>query len=197
MINIPAVIHEYNGHQREVSLASYLQLERTIYLSGEIEPVMAGLIIQQLIVLDNTPDNEKDIWLYINSPGGHVVQGEAIIDVMNSMKAKVNTVVVGTAASMGAMILMAGTGTRYAMPSAKVMIHQPLGGFRGQATDIAIQAEQMQKCKARLHKIAAACTGKPLEIVGADMERDFNMTAQEAHEYGIVDEVLVPRNSRF
>lgn len=196
-INTPSVIYENNGIKREVSLPSVLHSERTIFMCTDFNEHSANVIIQQLLVLANTGDNcDEDINLYINSPGGVVTQGLAIIDTMNSIKPKVNTYVVGIAASMGAVLLAAGTGKRYAMPNAEIMIHQPLGGASGQATDIINAAEHIKKTKRDLTQKLADYSTKSYEELEPIMERDHYLTATEALEYGLIDEVIPTPNDR-
>ena len=159
-------------------------------LSGEVTDESANLIVAQLLFLESE-DPDKDIFLYINSPGGSVTAGMAIYDTMNYIKADVSTICVGMAASMGAFLLSSGAkGKRYALPNAEVMIHQPLGGFQGQATDIGIHANRMLKIKDRLNKILSENTNQPLEKLSADVERDYFLDGEEAVEYGIVDKVI-------
>ena len=167
--------------------------DRIIFLTGVIDDAVADLVVAQLIYLEGK-DSSKDISLYINSPGGVVSAGFAIYDTMNYIKCDVSTICLGQAASMGAFLLSSGTkGKRFALPSAKVMIHQPLGGAQGQASDIAIQAEEILRTKKRLNEILAANTGQPLSKIEVDMDRDFYMTAEEAEKYGIVDKIFYSR----
>lgn len=164
-------------------------------LSGPIDDNVANSVIAQLLFLD-AQDSEKDIYLYINSPGGSVSAGLAIYDTMNFVKADVQTIVLGMAASMGAFLLTAGTkGKRFALPNSEIMIHQPLGGAQGQATEIEIAARHILKTKERLNAILAERTGQPLEVIQKDTDRDNYMTADEAKEYGLIDEVMVNSSS--
>ena len=164
--------------------------DRIIFLSGEINNEMADVAVAQLLFLE-AEDPDKDIMLYINSPGGLVTAGMAIYDTMNYIKAPVSTIVIGMAASMAAVLLAAGTkGKRVALPNAEIMIHQPLGGAQGQATDIAIQAEQILKSKKKINRILADCTGKSEEQIAADVERDHYLSADEALEYGLIDNIF-------
>jgi len=190
---VPMVIDQTGSGERSYDIYSRLLEDRVVFLNGEVNSQSANLIIAQLIFLE-AKDSSKDIHLYINSPGGSVSDGLAIFDTMNYIKCDVSTICVGMAASMGAFLLAAGTkGKRYALPNSEVMIHQPLGGARGQATDIAIQAEHILKLKKKLAKILAENSGQSLDKVTADCERDFYMTAKEAMEYGIVDKVFTKR----
>lgn len=188
---IPTVIEKSQFGERAYDIYSRLLRERIIFLGGHIDDNMANIIIAQLLFLESE-DPKKEISLYINSGGGSVTSGLAIIDTMNHVRNTVSTVCVGMAASMAAHILASGEkGKRYALPNAEVMIHQPLGGAEGQATDIAISAKRILKIKDSLAKMFAKNTGKPLSQVEKDMERDFFMDASEAKKYGIVDEVMV------
>ena len=190
---VPMVIDQTGNGERSYDIYSRLLEDRVVFLNGEVNSQSANVVIAQLIFLE-AKDPTKDISLYINSPGGSVSDGFAIFDTMNYIKCDVSTICVGTAASMGAFLLAAGAkGKRFALPNSEIMIHQPLGGARGQATDIAIQAEHILKLKKRLTKILAENTGQPFEKVSADCERDFFMTAKEANEYGIVDKVFSKR----
>ena len=167
--------------------------DRIIFLSGEIRDDDADLIVAQMLFLE-ADDPDKDISLYINSPGGSVTAGMAIYDTMQYLKCEVSTICVGMAASMGAFLLAAGAkGKRRALPNAEIMIHQPLGGARGQATDVAIQAEQLLKIKDKLNKILSERTGQDVEKIKLDTERDNYMSAEEAKNYGIIDEIVPPR----
>ena len=190
---IPMVVEQTNRGERSYDIYSRLLNDRIIFLGGEIEDEMANLVVAQLLYLE-AQDPDKDIMLYINSPGGSVTAGMAIFDTMRYIRCDVSTIVVGLAASMGAFLLAAGTkGKRKATANAEVMIHQPSGGARGQATDIAIQAENILRTKARMNELLAEMTGQSLERIGQDVERDFYMTAQQAKDYGLVDEVYVHR----
>lgn len=190
---VPTVIENSDKGERAYDIYSRLLKDRIIFVTGEIHTHMADLIVAQLLFLE-AEDNKKDIFMYINSPGGQVTAGLAIYDTMNLIANDVNTICVGMAASMGAFLLSSGTkGKRYALPSSEVMIHQPLGGARGQATDIAIQADNILKCKRFLNQKLANHTGKDVETVTRDTERDNFMTAEEAKEYGLVDHVMEKR----
>lgn len=187
---IPTVIEKTNMGERAYDIYSRLLKDRIIFLGGPIDDTVANLVIAQLLFLANE-DPKKDISLYINSPGGSVTAGLAILDTMNFIKPDVSTICVGTAASMGAHLLAAGTkGKRFALPNAEVMIHQPHGGFEGQVTDIEITAKQVIKLKARLNEIFAKNTGQKLSQIQADMERDFYMDSAEAKKYGIIDAII-------
>ena len=190
---IPMVVEQTGRGERSYDIYSRLLEDRIIFLTGEIDDTVADLVVAQLIFLEGK-DSSKDISLYINSPGGVVSAGLAIYDTMNYIKCDVSTICLGQAASMGAFLLSSGTkGKRYALPSAKVMIHQPLGGAQGQASDIAIQAEEILRTKKRLNEILAANTGQPLSKIEVDTDRDFYMTAEEAEKYGIVDKIFYSR----
>ena len=187
---IPYVIEQTKNGERSYDIYSRLLKDRIIFLSGEINNEMADVAVAQLLFLE-AEDPDKDIQLYINSPGGLVTAGMAIYDTMNYIKAPVSTIVIGMAASMAAVLLAAGTkGKRVALPNAEIMIHQPLGGAQGQATDIAIQAEQILKSKKKLNRILAECTGKSEEQIAADVERDHYLSADEALEYGLIDNIF-------
>jgi ATP-dependent Clp protease protease subunit len=187
---VPFVIEQTNRGERSYDIYSRLLKDRIVFLGEEVTDVSANLIVAQLLFLD-AEDPEKDINFYINSPGGSVSAGLAIYDTMRYLKSDVSTICVGLAASMGAFLLAGGAkGKRYALPNAEIMIHQPAGGFRGQATDIQIHANQILKKKAQLNRILAENTGKPLESLAADVERDYYMDAGEAREYGIIDTVI-------
>jgi len=187
------VIDQTGSGERSYDIYSRLLEDRVVFLNGEVNSQSANLVIAQLIFLE-AKDPTKDISLYINSPGGSVTDGLAIFDTMSYIKCDVSTICVGMAASMGAFLLAAGTkGKRYALPNSDIMIHQPLGGARGQATDIAIQAEHILKLKKRLSEILAENTGQSVEQVTQDCERDFYMSAKQAQNYGIVDKVFTKR----
>lgn len=189
-ILVPTVIEKVPGGERAFDIYSRLLKERIIFLGGPIEDTMANLIIAQLLFLQSE-DPKKDISIYINSPGGSVTSTLAIIDTMNFIKPDVSTVCVGIAASGAAMVLSAGKkGKRLILPNAEVMIHQPLGGAEGQATDIAITAKHILKTKDRLNKMLAESTGRPLSQIEKDVERDFFMDSEEAKRYGIIDKVI-------
>lgn len=190
------VVEQTSRGERSYDIFSRLLKERIIMLSGEVNDASAQLIVAQLLFLDSE-DPDKDISLYINSPGGSVTAGMAIYDTMQLINADVSTICVGMAASMGAFLLSCGAkGKRYALPNAEIMIHQPLGGFQGQVTDIEIHANRMLKVKEVLNKTLSENTGKPLEVIQRDTERDNFMSAEDAKEYGLVDEIIVkkPKN---
>lgn len=190
---IPMVIEQTGRGERSYDIYSRLLEDRIIFLTGEIDDQVADLIVAQLIFLEGK-DSAKDISLYINSPGGSVSAGFAIYDTMNYIKCDVSTICVGMAASMGAFLLSSGTkGKRFALPNSKIMIHQPLGGAQGQASDIAIQAEEILRTKKRLNEILASNTGQELGKIEFDTDRDFYMTAEEAEKYGIVDKIFYSR----
>lgn len=190
---IPTVIEKTHAGERAFDIYSRLLKERIVFAAGPVDDAMANTIVAQLIHLEQeNPD--KDITLYVNSPGGSVSAGMAIIDTMNYIKPKVSTVCIGMAASMGAMILSQGEkGKRFVLPNARVMIHQPLSGVEGQASDIILKAKEMEKMKKHLAKMIADATGKKLAVVDADMDRDYWMNADEAKKYGIVDGVIKKR----
>lgn len=189
-ILIPTVIEKSSMGERAYDIYSRLLKERIIFLSGQVEDHMANLIVAQLLYLESV-DQNKDIQLYINSPGGSVTSGLAIYDTMEYIKPDVSTIVVGMAASMGAFLLAGGAkGKRFALPNAKVMIHQVMGGATGQATDIKIQAEEILRIKDRLNTVLAEKTGQPKKKVEQDTERDYYMSAEEAKKYGLVDDVI-------
>ena len=191
---IPYVVEQTSRGERSYDIFSRLLNDRIIMLSEEVNETTASLIVAQLLYLE-AQDPEKDIQFYINSPGGSVTAGLAIYDTMQYIRCDVATICIGMAASMGAFLLSAGTkGKRMALPNAEIMIHQPSGGTQGQATDIQIQAQRMADIKKKLSQILADNTGKPYEQVVADCERDHFMTAQEALDYGMVDEILVKKS---
>ena len=191
--SIPYVIEKTSSGERSYDIYSRLLQDRIIFLSNEVNDDIASLIVSQLLFLESQ-DPGKDISLYINSPGGSVSAGFAIYDTMNYIKCDVATYCMGLAASMGAFLLGGGTkGKRYAMPNAEIMIHQPSGGAKGQETEIRIVAEQILKTRERLNQILADNTGKPLDVIAADTERDNYMTAEEAKAYGLVDHVITKR----
>ena len=193
MTLVPMVIEQTNRGERSFDIYSRLLKDRIIFLSGEIDDVTANLVVAQMLFLE-MEDPDKEINLYINSPGGSVTAGMAIYDTMQYLRCPVSTLCIGMAASMGAFLLTAGAkGMRRILPNAEVMIHQPLGGAQGQATDIAIHAEYIMKIKKKLNTILAQRTGQPLEKVEADTERDHFLSAEEALAYGIVDEIVAPR----
>jgi ATP-dependent Clp protease protease subunit len=190
---VPYVIEQTSRGERSYDIFSRLLKERIIFLGEEVTDATASLITAQLLFLESE-DPDKDINLYINSPGGSVTAGMAIYDTMNYIKCDVSTICIGLAASMGAFLLAGGAkGKRFALPNSEIMIHQPSGGARGQATEIKIVAENILKIKARLNRILSENTGKPLEQVEIDTERDNYMTAEEALEYGIVDSIITNR----
>ncbi len=187
---VPYVIEQTSRGERSYDIYSRLLKERIIFLGEEVNDVSASVIVAQLLFLE-ADDPEKDIQLYINSPGGSVTAGLAIYDTMQYIKCDVSTVCIGMAASMGAFLLSGGAkGKRFALANAEIMIHQPSGGAQGQATEIQIAAEHILRTKQKLNEILAANTGKPLETIKADTERDNFMSAQEAKEYGLIDEVI-------
>lgn len=191
--SIPYVVEKTSSGERSYDIYSRLLQDRIIMLSNEVNDDVASLIVAQLLFLESQ-DPSKDISLYINSPGGSVSAGFAIYDTMNYVKCDVSTICMGLAASMGAFLLAGGAkGKRYALPNAEIMIHQPSGGARGQETEIRIAAEQILKTRERLNKILADNTGKPLDVIATDTERDNYMTAEEAKEYGLVDEIITDR----
>jgi len=187
---VPYVIEQTNRGERSYDIFSRLLKDRVVMLGEEVNEVTASLVVAQLLFLEaEAPD--KDISFYINSPGGSVTAGLAIYDTMQYIKADVSTICIGMAASMGSFLLMGGTkGKRFALPNAEILIHQPSGGTRGQATDIQIHADHIIKTKKKLNEIMAANTGQPLEVIERDAERDFYMDAEEAKAYGIIDAVI-------
>jgi ATP-dependent Clp protease protease subunit len=193
MALIPIVVEQTTRGERSYDIYSRLLKDRIIMMGTPVNDDVANTIIAQLLFLESE-DPDKDVNLYINSPGGVVTSGLAIYDTIQFMKAPVSTICVGQAASMGAVLLAAGAkGKRYALPNARIMIHQPSGGTQGQATDIEIQAREILKIREKLNKILAHHSGKPLANIEADVERDFFMSAEEAKEYGLIDEVLHKR----
>jgi len=187
---VPYVIEQTSRGERSYDIYSRLLKDRIIFLGEEVNDVSASIIVAQLLFLE-AEDPGKDISLYINSPGGSVTAGMAIYDTMNYIKCDVSTICIGMAASMGAFLLAGGTkGKRYALPNAEVMIHQPSGGARGQATDIQIVADNILKTKKKLNQILADNTGKPLEVVEVDTDRDHYMSAEEALQYGLIDSII-------
>ena len=190
----PTVIEQTNRGERAYDIYSRLLEDRIIFLSGEINDQVADLVVAQLIYLESTDPN-KDVMIYINSPGGSVTAGMAIYDTMNYIKCDVSTICIGLAASMGAFLLSSGTkGKRFSLPNSEIMIHQPLGGFQGQASDIMIHAQNIQKIKEKMNAILAKNTGKDYEQVVKDTDRDNFMSAQEALEYGIIDKIYESRD---
>ena len=193
---VPMVIEQTNRGERSYDIYSRLLKDRIVFLGGDITDDTANLVVAQMLFLE-MEDPDSDISLYINSPGGSVTAGMAIYDTMRYIKPQVRTVCVGMAASMGAFLLMAGEkGKRLARPNAEVMIHQPLGGAPGQATDVAIRAEWLMKTKKKMTAMMAEMTGQPLKKVQADVERDYFMSAEEALEYHIIDEIYQPREKQ-
>ena len=187
---VPYVVEESSRGERSYDIFSRLLKDRIIFLDEEVNDVSAGLVVAQLLFLESE-DPDKDINLYINSPGGSVTAGMAIYDTMQYVKCDVSTICIGMAASMGAFLLSGGTkGKRYALPNAEIMIHQPSGGARGQETEIRIAAEQILKTRTKLNEILAANTGKDIEVIARDTERDNYMTAEEAKAYGLIDAVI-------
>ena len=190
---VPYVIEQTGKGERSYDIYSRLLEDRIIFLTGEINDAVADTVVAQLIYLEGK-DPDKDICLYINSPGGSVSAGLAIYDTMNYIKCDVSTICIGLAASMGAFLLSSGTkGKRYALPNSEIMIHQPLGGAQGQASDIKIQAEHILKTKKRLNEILAKNSGKPYEQLEKDTDRDNYLSAEDAKEYGLIDEIFVKR----
>lgn len=187
---VPMVVEQTSRGERSYDIFSRLLKDRIIMLNGEVNDASASLIVAQLLFLESE-DPDKDIYLYINSPGGSITSGMAIYDTMNYIKPDVATICMGMAASMGSFLLSSGAkGKRYALPNAEIMIHQPLGGFQGQATDFDIHAKRILKIKENLNKILSKNTGKPLDEIKKDVERDNFMGAKEACEYGLVDKVI-------
>ncbi len=193
MALVPTVIEQTNRGERAYDIFSRLLNDRIVMLCDEINDTTASLVVAQLLFLEGQ-DPEKDIHLYINSPGGSVTAGMAIFDTMNYIRCDVSTICVGMAASMGAFLLSAGAkGKRYALPNSEIMIHQPLGGAKGQATDIKIHAEWILKIKDRLNRLLSEQTGQPLDVIERDTERDNFMSAEDARAYGLIDEVMAKR----
>ena len=194
MALVPVVVEQTSRGERSYDIYSRLLNDRIIFLSDEVNDVTASLVVAQLLYLE-AQDPDKDIHLYINSPGGSISAGMAIYDTMNYIKCDVSTICVGMAASMGAFLLSSGAkGKRYALPNAEVMIHQPLGGMQGQASDIKIHADHILRIRAKLNSILAEQTGKPLKTIEKDTERDNFMTAEEALAYGLVDKVITKKD---
>ncbi len=193
MALVPTVIEQTNRGERAYDIYSRLLNDRIVFLADEVNDTTASLVVAQLLFLE-AQDPDKDISLYINSPGGSVSAGLAIYDTMNFIKCDVSTICIGMAASMGAFLLSSGAkGKRFALPNSEIMIHQPLGGTRGQATDIKIHADHILRTRDRLNKILAENTGKALDIIERDTERDNFMTADQALEYGLIDNVFTKR----
>lgn len=190
---VPMVIEQTGRGERSYDIYSRLLKERIIFLTEQIDDHLANTIIAQLLFLE-AEDNEKDIYMYINSPGGVVTAGMAIYDTMQYIKSKVSTICLGQAASMGALLLCAGEhGKRYALPNARIMIHQPLGGAQGQATDIEIQTKEILRIKGNLNQIMAHHTKQPLATIQKDTERDFYQSAEESVKYGLIDEIITQK----
>ncbi len=191
---IPMVVEQSSRGERAYDIYSRLLKERIIFLTGQVEDNMANLIIAQMLFLE-AENSEKDIYLYINSPGGVVTAGMAIYDTMQFIKPDVSTICLGQACSMGSLLLAAGThGKRYCLPNARVMIHQPLGGFQGQASDIQIHAQEILQVKSRLNNILAKHTGQDISVIEKDTDRDNFMSAEKAVEYGLVDSIYSKRS---
>ncbi len=190
---VPIVVEQTNRGERSYDIYSRLLKDRIVFISEEISDVTANLVVAQLLFLE-ADDPDKDIHLYINSPGGSITAGMAIFDTMNYIKPDVSTICVGMAASMGAFLLAAGAkDKRFALPNAEIMIHQPLGGYRGQASDIKIHAERILKIREQMNKILSERSGQPLEVIERDTDRDNFMTSEEAVNYGLIDRILVSR----
>ena len=193
MALVPTVIEQTNRGERAYDIYSRLLNDRIVFLADEVNDVTASLVVAQLLFLE-AQDPDKDICMYINSPGGSVSAGMAIYDTMNYIKCDVSTICIGMAASMGAFLLSSGAkGKRIALPNSEIMIHQPLGGMQGQASDIKIHADHILRTKAKLNEILALNTGKPLEVIERDTDRDNFLTAKQAMEYGLIDKVFDKR----
>lgn len=196
MTLVPYVIEQTERGERQVDIFSRLLSDRIIFLSGEVEEHKADLVVAQLFFLESE-NPERDVYFYIDSPGGAVTAGMAIYDAMQYITCDVCTICIGLAASMGSVLLAAGApGKRMALPNAKIMIHQPLGGAQGQASDIEIHAKEILKTKERINQILVQHTGQPIEVVRRDTDRDFFLTAEEAKEYGLIDEVVTKRAAK-
>ncbi|MBO3444676.1 ATP-dependent Clp endopeptidase proteolytic subunit ClpP [Clostridium sp. CCUG 7971] len=194
MALVPTVVEQTGRGERSYDIYSRLLKDRIIFLGDEVNDVTAGLVVAQLLFLE-AEDPDKDIHLYINSPGGSVTAGMAIYDTMQYIKPDVSTICIGLAASMGAFLLTAGAkGKRFALPNSEIMIHQPLGGAKGQATDVEIHAKWLLKTKEKLNKILAERSGQPIENIQRDTDRDNFMSAHEAKEYGLIDEVITQKD---
>jgi ATP-dependent Clp protease protease subunit len=194
MMGIPYVIEQTGKGERQYDIFSRLLKDRVIFLGEAIDNSVANVVVGQLLFLESA-DPEKDIHLYINSPGGSVTAGMAILDTMRFIKSPVCTICIGEASSMGAVLLAAGEkGKRFSLPNSRIMIHQPLGGFHGQATDIQIRAREMLRVKDKLNRILAEATGQPFDRLEADTERDNFMDAEEALEYGLIDRIIANRD---
>lgn len=193
MALVPMVVEQTSRGERSYDIYSRLLNDRIIFLADEVNDTTASLVVAQMLFLE-AQDPDKDIYLYINSPGGSITAGMAIYDTMNYIKCDVVTICIGMAASMGAFLLASGTpGKRMALPNSEIMIHQPLGGMQGQATDIKIHADRIIRIKEKLNKILASETGKPLKTIEKDTERDNFMTAEEAKNYGLIDKVITKK----
>jgi ATP-dependent Clp protease protease subunit len=193
---IPMVIEKTSRGDRAFDIYSRLLKDRIVFLGSAVDDIVANTVIAQLLFLE-ADDPDKDIYLYVNSPGGIVTAGLAIYDTMNYIKCPVSTICIGQAASMGALLLAAGTkGKRFSLPHARIMIHQPMGGFQGQATDIEIHAREILNMKETLNRILANHTGQPIEKIQTDTDRDFFMSGEDAKNYGIVDEVIKKKQPR-
>lgn len=193
MALVPTVIEQTNRGERAYDIYSRLLNDRIIFLADEVNDVTASLVVAQLLFLE-AQDPDKDIQLYINSPGGSVTAGMAIYDTMNYIKCDVSTICIGMAASMGAFLLSSGAkGKRFALPNSEIMIHQPLGGMQGQASDIKIHADHMIKIRENLNRILSENTGKPLDVIERDTDRDNFLSAEAAAEYGLIDRVIAKR----
>lgn len=194
MTLIPMVVEQTSRGERAYDIYSRLLKDRIIFLGSAVDDLMANLIIAQLLFLE-AEEPEQDIYIYVNSPGGIVTSGMAVYDTMQYIKPDIQTICIGQASSMGALLLAAGTkGKRFALPNARIMIHQPSGGFQGQSVDIDIHAKEMLRMRDTLDKILAKHTGQPLEKVRADTDRDFFMSGENARKYGIIDEVILSRD---
>ena len=194
MALVPMVIEETNRGERSFDIYSRLLNDRIVFLADEVNDTTASLVVAQMLYLESV-DPEKDIHFYINSPGGSISAGMAIFDTMNYIKCDVSTICIGMAASMGAFLLAAGTkGKRIALPNSEIMIHQPLGGMKGQASDIKIHADHILRIRDKMNKILAEKTGQSLDVIVRDTERDNFMTADEAAAYGLIDKVIVKKN---
>lgn len=193
MTLIPMVVEQDGRGERAYDIYSRLLKDRIIFLGTAIDDAVSNLVIAQLLYLESE-DPDKEIFFYLNTPGGHVSSGLAIYDTMQYIKSPVSTVCMGQAASMGALLLAAGKkGKRYALPHSRILIHQPLGGFQGQATDIDIQAREILRLKEDLNQILAELTGQPIKKITSDTERDYYMTGEQAKNYGIIDEIYVKK----
>ena len=193
MALVPMVVEQTSRGERSYDIYSRLLNDRIIFLADEVNDTTASLVVAQMLFLE-AQDPDKDIYLYINSPGGSITAGMAIYDTMNYIKCDVVTICIGMAASMGAFLLASGTpGKRMALPNSEIMIHQPLGGMQGQATDIKIHADRIIRIKEKLNKILASETGKPIKTIEKDTERDNFMTAEEAKNYGLIDKVITKK----